>query len=148
VVTSSGQNLRLNPDTGAVAGVDTPLSYAADDRYAGTRPTVTHAAYTNNQAGAASTTLYDLDTGLDVLAVQQPPNDGLLRTTGRVGVNVAGPGGFDIAADGAALAALSPAGSAGTRLYSVDLSIGRARLLGKVGRGSTLTGLAVAPRGV
>jgi hypothetical protein len=148
VVTSSGQNLRLNPDTGAVAGVDTALSYGAGDRNAGKRPTVTHAAYTNNQAGAASTTLYDVDTGLDVLAVQQPPNDGVLGTTGRLGVNVAGPGGFDIAADGAALAALSPAGSTGTRLYSVDLSSGRARLLGKVGRGSTLTGLAVAPRGV
>jgi Domain of unknown function (DUF4394) len=148
VVTSTGQNLRINPDTGAVAGVDTPLSYLAGDRNAGVRPTVAHAAYTNNQAGAATTTLYDLDSGLDVLAVQQPPNDGTLRTTGRLGVNIAGPGGFDIAADGSALAALSPAGSTGTRLYSVDLSTGRLRLLGKVGRGSTLTGLAVAPRGV
>lgn len=148
VVTSTGQNLRLNPDTGAVAGVDTPLAYLAGDRNAGVRPQVAHAAYTNNQAGAATTTLYDLDGGRDVLAVQQPPNDGTLATTGRLGVNVAGPGGFDIAADGSALAALSPAGSAGSRVYSVDLSTGRARLLGKVGRGSTLTGLAVAPRGV
>jgi hypothetical protein len=148
VATSTGQNLRLNPDTGAVVGVDTPLAYFAGDRNAGVRPKVAHAAYTNNNAGAATTTLYDLDSGLDVLAVQLPPNDGTLRTTGRLGVNIAGPGGFDIGADGSALAALSPAGSTGTRLYSVDLSTGRARLLGKVGRGSTLTGLAIAPRGV
>lgn len=147
VVTSSGQNLRLNPDTGAIAGVDTALSYLAGDRNAGVQPRVAHAAYTNNQAGAATTTLYDIDSGLDTLAVQQPPNDGTLRTIGRLGVDVSGPGGFDIAADGKALAALSP-GSTGTRIYSIDLSTGRANLLGKVGRGSTLTGLAIAPRGV
>jgi hypothetical protein len=147
VVTSSGQNLRLNPDTGAVAGVDTALSYLAGDRNAGAQPRVAHAAYTNNQAGAATTMLYDIDSGLDTLAVQQPPNDGTLRTTGRLGVDVAGSGGFDIAADGKALAALSR-GSTGTAIYSIDLSTGRANLLGKVGRGSALTGLAIAPRGV
>jgi Domain of unknown function (DUF4394) len=150
VVTSSGQNLRLNPDTGAVAGVDTALAYQAGDRNARPRPRVAHAAYTNNQAGAASTTLYDIDTGVAALAVQQPPNDGTLRTAGRLGVEVAaGGGGFDIAADGKALAALST-GSTGTRLYSIDLTNGRASLagrVGRVGRGGPLTGLAVAPRG-
>jgi hypothetical protein len=33
-------------------------------------------------------------------------------------------------------------------MYSVDLSSGTARSLGRLGRGSTLTGLAFAPRGV
>ena len=148
VVTTTGQNLRLNPDTGAVAGVDTGLAFAAGDRNAPLRANVAHAAYTNNQAGAASTVLNDIDAALDVLATQQPPNDGTLRTAGRLRVDGDGRGGFDIAADGVALAALVPVGSKDTRLYSVDLGSGRARSLGRVGGGLTLTGLAIAPRGV
>jgi hypothetical protein len=146
VVTSSGQNLRLVPDTGAVAGVDKPLAYAADDRNAGTKPKAAHAAYTNNRAGTTSTTLYDIDSGLDVLAVQNPPNDGTLRTTGKLKLNVGSAGGFDIAADGDAIAAFSRDG--GSRIYSVNLSTGQAKLIGKLGRGSTLTTLTVASRGV
>ena len=151
VVTTAGQNLRLNPDTGAVAGsaiADAPLTFAADDGNAPFRANVGHAAYTNNRVGAASTTLNDIDAALDVLATQQPPNDGTLRTAGRLRVNGDGRGGFDIAADGAALAALIPAGSDDSRLYSVDLGSGRARSLGRIGGGLTVTGLAIAPRGV
>lgn len=146
VVTSTGQNLRLVPDTGAVAGVDKPLAYAAGDRNAGTKPKVAHAAYANNRAGAASTTLYDVDTGAGALAVQNPPNDGTLRTTGKLKLNVDSAGGFDIAADGDAIAAFSRSG--GSRIYSVNLNTGEARLIGKLGRGSVLTSLTVAPRGV
>ncbi|MGN9907984.1 DUF4394 domain-containing protein [Phytohabitans sp. LJ34] len=146
VVTSSGQNLRLVPDTGAVAGVDKPLVYAADDRNAKAKPKVAHAAYTNGFVGTTATTLYDIDTGIDVLTVQAPPNDGVLRTTGKLTLNVDSAGGFDIAADGEAIAALSRSG--GSRIYAIDLGSGKARLIGKLGRGSTLTTLAVAPRGV
>ncbi|MDQ7907086.1 DUF4394 domain-containing protein [Phytohabitans sp. ZYX-F-186] len=146
VVTSSGQNLRIVPDTGAVAGVDKPLAYAADDRNAKAKAKVAHAGYTNSFAGATATTLYDIDTGIDVLAVQAPPNDGVLRTTGKLTLNVDSAGGFDIAADGEAIAALSRSG--GSRIYAIDLRSGKARLIGKLGRGSILTGLAVAPRGV
>jgi len=146
VVTSTGQNLRLVPDTAAVAGVDKSLAYAADDPNANVKPTVVHAAYTNNRVGTASTTLYDVDSGLDVLAVQNPPNDGTLRTTGKLKLKVDSAGGFDIAADGDAIAALSRSG--GSRIYSVDLTTGQARLIGKLGRGSVLTSLTVAPRGV
>jgi len=146
VVTSSGQNLRVVPDTGAVAAVDKPLVFAADDRSAKAEAKVTHAAYTNGFVGATATTLFDIDTSSDVLAVQAPPNDGVLRTTGKLAVDVDSAGGFDIAADGEAIAALSRSG--GSRVYAVDLESGKARVIGKLGRGSTLTGLAVAPRGV
>ncbi len=146
VVTSSGQNLRLIPDTGAVAGLDKPLAYAADDRNAKAKAKVAHAAYTNDFAGATATTLFDIDTAIDVLAVQAPPNDGVLRTTGRLTLDVDSAGGFDIAADGGAIAALSRSG--GSRIYAIDPQSGKARLIGKLGRGSTLTSLAVAPRGI
>jgi len=146
VVTSSGQNLRIVPDTGAVAGVDKPLAYATDDRNAKAKAKVAHAAYTNGFVGATATTLFDIDTAIDVLTVQAPPNDGVLRTTGKLTLNVDSAGGFDIAADGDAIAALSRSG--GSRIYAIDLQSGKARLIGKLGRGSTLTSLAVAPRGI
>ncbi|MCW6003028.1 DUF4394 domain-containing protein [Micromonospora sp. CPCC 205371] len=141
VVTSTGQNLRLVPDTGAVASVDKPLAYAGGGR----QPQVAHAAYTENRAGTTATTLYDIDTRADALAVQNPPNDGTLTVTGALKVDVNGPGGFDIAADGRALAALAQ--SNGTRIYSIDLTTGKAKVIGKVGRGSVPPGLAVARRG-
>jgi len=147
VVTTAGQNLRINPDTGAVVGVDTALAYAPDDRNAPLRPNAAHAAYTNNRVGATSTTLHGIDAGLGVLVTQQPPNDGTLRTVGSLRVSGVGRGGFDIAADGAAIAALTPSGSVRTRIYSINLTTGRARVLARFD-GPVLTGLAVAPRGV
>ena len=61
------------------------LAYATQppaDANAGKQPGVTGAAYTNNVARATSTVLYDVDTTQDVLAMQNPPNDGTLRTVG------------------------------------------------------------------
>ena len=80
VVSKAGQNLRLNPDTGAAAGneADGPLAYATQppaDANAGKQPGVTGAAYTNNVARTTSTVLYDVDTTQDVLAIQNPPNN-------------------------------------------------------------------------
>ncbi len=57
VTSDAEQNLRLNPDTGAVAAVDTNLAYAAGDPGAGTNPSVAGSGYTNSFAGATATTL-------------------------------------------------------------------------------------------
>ncbi len=46
VVSDSGMNLRLHPDTGAVAATDPPLAYAPGDVRAGQPPRVVAAAYT------------------------------------------------------------------------------------------------------
>lgn len=54
VVTNTGQNLRLNPETGVVAAVDGSINGVANAM-------VTSVAYSNNVAGAATTTLYDID---------------------------------------------------------------------------------------
>ena len=70
VVSDTGQNLRLNPDTGAVAAVDTALNPGA--------PNVVGSAYSNNVAGATTTTLYAIDSTTDQLFVQNPPNAGVL----------------------------------------------------------------------
>ncbi|WP_329791484.1 DUF4394 domain-containing protein [Lentzea sp. DG1S-22] len=156
LVTTSGQNLRLHPDTGAVAAIDTPLAYAPADRAAGSTPQVSGAGYTNSVAGATSTTLYDLDSRKDTLVTQGTaagampvvsPNTGQLFTVGKLGVDFDRTNGFDIATvDGRqhAMAAVQPSFSllGGTLLVKVDLSSGRASVVG--GAGGDVVGLAFA----
>ena len=59
---------------------------------------MTGAAYTNNDlATDTATTLFDLDTTLDQVALQAPANAGTLSATGKLGVDAGGDAGFDIA---------------------------------------------------
>ena len=150
VVTNTNQNLRINPDTGALAGLDTPVAYAAGDPGAGIAPRVAGAAYSNNVAGAAATTLYVIDTNRGVLATQGnasvSPNTGQLFTVGSLGVATNDNVGFDIGRDGTVLASLTQPGGGTTSLYSVNLTTGLATLIGVVGTpGHTYLGLAIAP---
>lgn len=139
LVASSGQNLRVNVTMGATAA-DTGLSYAAGDRNQGRRPSITGAAYANNRKGAATTKLFDLDADLDVLAVQDPANDGALVTVGPVGVDVAPHVGFDIVTDAAGVDRAFAAW--GGTLYAIDLGTGAARPLGAIGGSPDVIGLA------
>jgi hypothetical protein len=141
LVTDAEQDLRLNPITGAVAATDTALAYAPGDPNAGASPDVAAAAYTNSLGGATSTTLYDIDVAGDRLVRQDPPNGGALNTVGPLGVD-ATEASFDIAGDdGSAWAALRVGGSTG--LYRVDLATGAATLVGAIGAGDAVVGLAV-----
>lgn len=121
LVTSSGQNLRLNPETGTVAATDGSLNGVEN-------PNVTAAAYTMNRAGAATTLLFVIDVNSDKLFKQDPPNDGKLVEIGNIGFDVEQAGDFDISPDGTnAFAALKTGGK--TSLYSIDLSTGIATRL-------------------
>jgi hypothetical protein len=131
LVSSEGRNLRVNVDLGATA-VDTAIAYAAGDPGAGSRPRITAAAYTNAVAGAPETKLLEIDAGRDVLVVQDPPNDGVLRTVGPLGVDFGPTGGFDIVTDGGVNRGWAASGS---ELYAVDLGSGRATVLGRIGDG-------------
>ncbi len=141
LVGGNGQNLRVHVDLGAAAA-DAPLHYAATDPNAGRRPAIAAAAYTNSVADAAATKLFDIDSGLDVLALQDPPNDGVLMTIGPLGVDFGPLAGFDIMSDGAVERAFAVAGPA---LYEIDLTTGTARPLGAVGGSASLIGLTVVP---
>jgi hypothetical protein len=142
VVSDGDQNLRINVDT-AEATVDGTLKYAPGDPNASANPSVVAAGYTNSMAGAQTTALYVIDSGLDILARQDPPNDGVLNTIGKLGVDVSEIAGFDIAPDGnRAFAALSRAGDTGTDLYSIDLNSGAATRVGPIGTGQPIRGLA------
>lgn len=129
-VSDTRQNLRVDAGSGAVIAAETPLEYAAGDGGAGTSPAVIGAAYTNSVPGATSTTLYDVDSARDVLVTQNPPNAGTLTTVGALGVDVTGPGGFDIATSGVAYAALRRAGQANPELFTVNLATGAATAIG------------------
>lgn len=146
VVSDADQNLRLNPATGALAAADTNLAFAAGDPNAAVNPNVTGAGYTNSFAGSTTTTLYDIDSNLDILTIQNPPNSGTLNTVGSLGVNTTAVLGFDIdPAGNAAYAALQVGATSG--LYRINLSTGLATLVGPIGAGLTIRGLAVSAIG-
>ncbi len=142
LVGSNGQNFRINVETGMVT-TDTALNYASGDANAGKSPKVTAGAYTNSVAGATATQLLNIDAGLDVLALQNPPNDGVLTTRGALGVNFGPIGGMDILPmAGGQNVAFAVSGST---LYSVDLASGATRSLGTIGGAGMLVDLAAVP---
>ena len=152
VVSDADQNLRLNPNNGAVAGVDGALAFAAGDASAGQNPNVTGSAYTNNYAGATTTTLYGIDSSLDTLVTQGSiggapvsPNTGQLFTVGKLNVDTTGLVGFDIApATNAAFASLTPQGANASQLYTINLATGAATLVGAIGGGRLIRDIAFA----
>ncbi|MGQ0793030.1 MAG: DUF4394 domain-containing protein, partial [Deltaproteobacteria bacterium] len=133
VTSNTEQNLRLNPNDGTLTMMDTALAYAMGDANVGANPNIAGSAYTNNFAGATMTTLYGIDSELDILATQIPPNDGILNTVGALGVDVSEMIGFDIVTTNAniAFAALTVGGD--SRLYVINLANGSATLIGSIG---------------
>ena len=152
-VNQAGQNARLNPDTGALVDFDTltggvqldgNLAYAAGDRNFGNPGAAAAAAYVNNFAGATSTTLFAIDTNLDVLVRQDPPNNGVLNTIGSLGIDAGNVLGFDIRSVGGnetALAAIEVGGV--SSLYNINLTTGQASIVGQIGDGRGIKGLAL-----
>ncbi|MDF2439686.1 MAG: hypothetical protein JWN98_670 [Abditibacteriota bacterium] len=170
VVSDNNQNLRINPNSGAIVDANTDvggvqldgtLAYAPSDVNLGRDPNIVGAAYTNSVAGAASTTNFAIDSSLDILATQGTragtspvvsPNSGQLFTVGSLGVDLQNVVGFDIGPrqNQAFIAGSvnSASGTGGLSLLRVDLSNGRATNMGRIG-GSTsninLIGIAVQP---
>jgi hypothetical protein len=85
VIGSTGQSLRVNVDTGQTV-VDGKLAYRQQDRNAGKPAGVYAGAYINSFAGATQTQLFDVDSLNGTYVVQDPPNDGVLRTVAATGV--------------------------------------------------------------
>ncbi len=122
IVTTSGQNLRANPETGAIQVVDGNINGVAG-------AAISSVAYTNSVAGATTTVLFDIDAAANKLYKQDPPNDGKLVEVGNLGLASAGTdSSFDIAPDGTALAAVNTGSS--SVLYQVNLENGSTMRLG------------------
>lgn len=121
LVTNTGQNLRLHPETGAVAFTDGSIS-------GGSSPMIGGVAYTENFSGTTNTTLFDIDITSNKLYRQNPPNDGVLEEVGDLGVDVTGVHGFDISVDqNQAIAILEVSGQ--RALYSINLQSGAATVV-------------------
>lgn len=123
ITTDQRQNLRVNPDNGAVA-VDTPLAYAAGQG-GGVAPQVGGVAYTNPVPTATTTQLFDLEAARDALTLQNPPNAGTLTTVGNgLGQAIGGPSGFDISTTNIGWASYKPGGQGSVSLFRVNLQAG------------------------
>lgn len=154
VVSDTGQNLRHNINAGGTTIVDDPLDYppATPVNSIGPNATgVTGSAYTNNDlAASTATTLYALDTSLDQIALQSPPNDGTLAATGKLGTDAMPTVGFDIYStvrDGVTvnvqgLASLKLATGA-NNFYKVNLPTGKATSRGSFSTTNKVIGIAV-----
>lgn len=152
VVGTNDQNLRINVDTGATL-VDGTLAYAPGDPNSGTNPNITAEAYTNSFPGPPSpmgvtpptrtTQLYGIDSNLDALVVQNPPNAGTLNTVGSLGIDFSPTAGFDIFTD--ANGVNTSFAASNSELYTLDLGSGAATSLGTIGGSRAFVGLAVEP---
>lgn len=141
VIGADGQSLRVNVDDGATT-VDKPLNYDAGDANNGKKPMVAAGAYTNSSKGAKSTELFHVDGATGALVLQNPPNDGILKSRGAVGVPGLADAAMDIdnEAEGKNTAYLI----AGGTLYTVDLANGKATQVGALkGTNGRLVDIAV-----
>lgn len=147
VVTTTTQNLRLHPETGAIVPGDGALNGYAN-------PMIGAVAYTNSRAGVtaapagAGTTLYDIDASTDMLYIQNPPNPGGLVPVGPLGLNIQEVGGFDISPDMNA-SDVYPIASVkfGDKweLDYVNLSTGKLQKLGDLPANVNVIGIAIPP---
>ncbi len=145
IVSSKGQNLRHNL-AGATL-VDAALNYAPGVTALG----IGGSAYTNNDADLnTATTLYALDTNLDQIAIQSPPNAGTLAATGKLTLDAGLVAGFDIyskvrngsTVDVQSLASIRlPDGATG--LYSIKLPTGKATRRGGFANTLEVTDIAI-----
>jgi hypothetical protein len=98
IVSDTGQNLSHNVNAGGTTALQGTLTYTPPPATPAAAPGITAAAYTNNDLSAnTATTLFDIDTTLDQVAIQSPPANGILVATGKLGVEAAPQAGFDIA---------------------------------------------------
>jgi len=144
IVSDTGQNLRVNVDTGAVT-TDGTLNVAGT-----TRLGVTDAAYTNSFATTCRTTLFYIDTVNDKLLTTTDPNNGVLTEVGSLGVDASALGAFEIAtaADGSNTATAVFSGGGTMNVYTINLSTGAATSTGAVtglNSGEQVRGIALAP---
>ncbi len=123
-------NFRITPGVGGPVTNDGPLAYKNLDVNFGTTPTLTAAAYTNNDNDPLTgTTLYSIDSNLNILVLNDPqdaPGFSTLITQGALTLGGdpfdAGPNtGFDILTSGGVNTSYF---SNGNNVYLIDLNGG------------------------
>jgi hypothetical protein len=99
IISDNGQNLAHDVNPMGVTAVNTTLNYPAPVNI-NPATGVTGAAYTNNDlSGTTGTTLFDIDTMRNQVAIQSPPGQGELVAVGSLTVDPDTPVGFDLYTD-------------------------------------------------
>ena len=155
VVNEHGQNLRLHPETAALASVDPELKYADNDANFGKKPSIVAAAYTYNQQDSTLTTNYAIDKTNGSLVTQGSkegttpavsPNTGLLFTLGSLGLESLQQIAFDISdLSNLSFIAVTTTAEPASTLYQLDLQTGQNKKLGTLAKGQSLLGMAIEP---
>ncbi len=144
LVSDANQNLVIDPNTGG-ATLATDLFFGAGDANEGTDPNVVAVSYTNSFAGAGTTQLYGIDTGLDILVTQDNSN-GTLTTVGSLGINLTDDASFDISgASGVAYASVQNFALGASTFWMIDLATGNATPVGDIGGGAFIIAMSVVP---
>ena len=142
VTSNTGQNLRLNPDTGATAAVDAALNFAD-----GSKPQVIASAYTNSFLGATSTVLYNIDAGKKAVVSQAPPNDGVLGSIKPLlNLDFSGIAGFDISPiTNRGYMVMRESATQRSLLYEIYYETGDHNPIGQVWFFEQVNGIAIEP---
>jgi hypothetical protein len=147
---STGQHLRLSPNTGAILGVDTPLAFAAGDAHFGAAPGIVGADFTPGLAP----TVYGIDKTIDSLVrigsvggFPLSSSSGQITTIGALGLDTEGLTGLDFSPAGVGYAVLNPATGSSSNLYVIDTLNGHATSLGQIGVAEQVRDLVVATPG-
>jgi hypothetical protein len=127
VIAANGASLRINVETGATI-VDKPLAFDAADANKDKKPAVAAGAYTNSTKATKTTELFHVDGTSGALVLQNPPNDGVLKTRGALGIANLKDAVLDIDNEGEGKNTVYMA--VGGTLYTVDLVSGKATQLG------------------
>ena len=142
--TNANKNYVVNPNDGSIVQA-TDLAYQAGDPNFGIDPNVSHIAYTNSYAGAGSTQLFAIDTGLDILTTQAN-SAGTLNTVGSLGFDITELGGFDITgSSNIAYGSFQLTSSTNSQFFSVDLLTGQLTLIGEIAGGTVITAMTIDP---
>ena len=150
LVSDADQNLRVNPNDGALF-IDSALVFNGADPNNGENPAVTAVAYTNFDLDPlTATTLFDIETLNDVLTIQNPPNTGTLNTVGSLSVgNADPPAAFDISERGTAGYISTGSAYPNSSFYGeVNLTTGAANtsFSGLIGNPTRYSSMSMAPR--
>ncbi len=138
-ISHSGENLRINPVTGAAAA-DGALAYAPGDANAGASPYLSGIGYTGQGQ------LFSLDLARS-LFVQIDPSSGAVTTVAPTGVSFASSEGFDIVGPNTAFAtsAMYPGL---VEFDSINLQTGAATIIGLISnQGNSILSIAAAQVG-
>ncbi len=130
------RNYRMVPDVNT-GSPGTPGTVTDDGTFSNTAFQLVGSAYTNNVDGAASTTLYSIDTATDALIIHSVgPAFSTVAAVGPLNLAVAIAVGFDIDSNGVAYL------SSGNTFATVNLTSGAATTVGTVPGGVSLVSIA------